>query len=275
MLALATRLNWGGQQNADYLLKLLHLKYPNFPGKITHMQAEDFIKEHCYVSQDYEAELSRYLEWTGLEERDHIIQYPFVEQVVVQKSEEELARMAEKRKESGRRLQEQAAKMRLQKLIEKEQELEYYKDLQQQLASATKKDIKRLLESNDFDTEAELEKRVKDLDKSIRKARTKDIGGGEEPDEEVQTYPLVDIPDKDLDEVGIKEKRKQRLAKASVDARARAKQEKESEQARIAEEKRIDEEKRENNLEVWIQERRAAREVPRLHPTPCHVIGQI
>ncbi|KAI9760128.1 MAG: hypothetical protein M4579_001848 [Chaenotheca gracillima] len=261
LLSHATRLNWGGLQNAEYLLKLLQLKYPNFPGKISTVQAEDLVREHCYVSTDYQSELAGYLDWTGLEDRNHVIQYPFTEQTVVQKSEEELAKIAERRKESGRRLQEQAAKMRLEKLIKKEQELEYYKDLQQKSSTVTKKEFRRLLESNDFETEAQLDKAVKELDKSIRKARTKDVGGAEEEEEEeVVTFPLLDVPDEELDEAGIKQKRHQRLMKSNHEARARAKAEKEKEKARIAEEERLDRERRENDLEGWLQERRTNRE---------------
>ncbi|KAI9818694.1 MAG: Nuclear actin-protein involved in chromatin remodeling [Thelocarpon impressellum] len=261
MLTQATRLNWGGSQGAEYLLKLLQLKYPHFPGKFSSLQAEEMVREHCHVSQNYDDELRGFLDWTGLEDRDRVIQYPFTEQVVVQKSEEELARIAEKRKEGGRRLQEQAAKMRLEKLIKKEQELEYYKDLQAKAATETKKEFKRLLESNDFETEAQLDKIIRDLDKSIRKARTKDVGGPEnEDEEEEQTFPLLDVPDAELDEAGLKQKRHQRLMKSNVDARARAKAEKEKEKARIEEERRLDQERRETDLEGWVQDRRAARE---------------
>ncbi|KAI9681503.1 MAG: Nuclear actin-protein involved in chromatin remodeling [Caeruleum heppii] len=261
LLSQATRLNWGGSQGAEYVLKLLQLKYPTFPGKMTSLQAEEMVREHCYISRDYEDELSKMLDWTGLEDRDHVVQYPFTEQVTIQKTEEELARAAEKRKEGGRRLQEQAAKMRLEKLIKKEQELEYYKDLQQKATTETKKEFRRLLEVNDFDTEAQLDKVVRDLDKSIRKARTKDVGGPEiEEEAEEPTYPLLDIPDDQLDEAGIKQKRTQRLMKSNTDARARAKAEKDREKARIAEEERLDAERRETDLEGWVEERRAARE---------------
>ncbi|KAI9803108.1 MAG: Nuclear actin-protein involved in chromatin remodeling [Piccolia ochrophora] len=261
LLTQASRLNWGGWHCAEYLQKLLQLKYPNFPGKFSNLQSEELVRDHCVVSQDYEADLGGYLDWDGLEERDHVVQYPFTEQVVVQKSEEELARIAEKRKESGRRLQEQAAKMRLEKLIKKEQELEYYKVLQQKASTVTKKEFRRLLESNDFETEAQLEKTVRDLDKSIKKARTKDVGGGEvEEDAEQPTFPLLDIPDEELDEVSLKQKRHQRLLKSNNEARARAKAEKDREKARVAEETRLDNERRENDLEGWIQDRRAARE---------------
>ncbi|KAI9861937.1 MAG: Nuclear actin-protein involved in chromatin remodeling [Trichoglossum hirsutum] len=261
MLSHATRLNWGRSQSAEYLLKLLQLKYPNFPGKLTSFQADSLVREHCYVSNDYVQELSGYLAWIGLEERDRVIQFPYTEQVVVQKSEEELAKIAEKRKESGRRLQEQAAKMRLEKLIKKERELEYYRELQQKANTESKKEFKRLLESNDFKDEAQLEKAVRELDKSIRKARTKDVGGPEVDEEEEQpTFPLLDIPDEELDEAGLKQKKHQRLMKSNHDARARAKAEKEREKARLAEEERLDQERRENDLEGWLQERRAARE---------------
>jgi actin-related protein 5 len=260
ILTQATRLNWGGSQSAEYLFKLIRLKYPTFPGKMNSSQAEYMIRDHCYLSKDYDQELSHYLDWTGLEDRDYVIQYPYTEEIVVKKSEEELARIAEKRKESGRRLQEQAAKMRLEKLIRKEQELDYYRDLQGKLANESKKEIKRLLDAEDMKDEAALERTIKELDKSIRKARTKDVGGPEVEEEvEEPDFSLLEVPDDQLDEAGIKQKRHQRLMKSNHEARARAKAEKEKEKARIAEERRIDEERRENDLEGWLQDRRNAR----------------
>lgn len=260
VMSSVTRLNWGGYQGADYLLKLIKLKYPSFPGKIPDVQSENMVREHCYVAKDYDKEIKSYLDWTGLEDRDHIIQYPFTEHVVVEKSEEELSRIAERKREGGRRLQEQAAKMRLEKLIRKEQELEYYKQLQQRLSSQTKKEVKRLLDEDEFKDEAQLDKVIKELEKSVRKARNKDVGGSENIEEEEEvTFQLLDVPDEDLDEAGLKQKRHQRLMKANVDARARAKVEKEQQKARVAEEERVDNERRENDLEGWLEERRAAR----------------
>ena len=261
LISSISRLNWGGHHCAEYLHKLLKLKYPTFPGKLTDVQAEEMVREHCYVSQHFDKEMRTYLDWTGLEERDHLIQYPFTEHVTVEKSEEELARIAERKKESGRRLQEQAAKMRLDKLVRKEQELEYFKDLQERLQSQTKKEIKRLLDEDEFKDEAQLDKTIKELEKSVRKARNKDVGGSENPeDEEITTFPLLDVPDEELDEAGLKQKRHQRLMKSNVEARARAKLEKEQEKARIAEEQRLDNERRENDREGWLNDRRAARQ---------------
>jgi actin-related protein 5 len=260
ILSQTTRLNWGRSHSAEFLLKLLRLKYPAFPGKISDPQAEDLVREHCYVSQNYEEELSHYLDWTGLEDRDHIVQFPYTEQVVVQKTEEELAIAAEKRKESGRRLQAQAAKMRLEKLKRKEEEYEYYQQLQEQIQNTTKKDAKRILDSNDFDDESQLEKKVRDLEKSIKKARNKDVGDVEEEQVEEPTFPLLEVPDDQLDEEGLKQKRQQRLMKSNYDARQRAKVEKAKEKARQAEEQRLDDERRLNDFEGWVGERRIARQ---------------
>ena len=260
IMSSVSRLNWGGYQSTDYLFKLLKLKYPTFPGKMAETQVQEFVRDHCYISQAFDQEMKNYLDWTGLEDRDHIIQYPFTEHVVLEKTEEELARIAERKKESGRRLQEQAAKMRLEKLMRKEQELEYYKDLHQRLEGQTKKEIRRLLDDDEFKDEAALERKIKELDKSVRKARNKDIGETEE-EEEPPSFPLLDVPDEDLDEAGLRQKRHQRLMKSGLEARARARLEKEAEKARIAEEQRLDDERRETDLEGWLEEKRVARAV--------------
>ncbi|KAH7328119.1 putative chromatin remodeling complex subunit [Stachybotrys elegans] len=259
LLSQAARLNWGGYHGAEYLLKLIRLKYPAFTGKLNVSQAEHMLRDYCYVSKDYDNEIASYLDWTGLEDRDVVIQYPFTEEVVVQKSEEELARIAERKKESGRRLQEQAAKMRLEKLMKKEQDLEYYKDLQNRLVDETKKETRRLLDSNDIKDEAQLEKIIKELEKAVKKARTKDVGGDPEEEQEQPNFDLLDIPDDQLDEAQLKQKRQQRLLKSNHDARARAKAEKEAEKARVAEEERLDRERRENDLEGWLDDKRQAR----------------
>ncbi|RMJ03628.1 hypothetical protein BHE90_015246 [Fusarium euwallaceae] len=259
LLGQATRLNWGGYHNAEYLLKLIRLKYPTFAGKLNVSQAEHMLRDHGYVSQDYDNELKGYLDWTGLEDRDIVIQYPYTEEVIVQKSEEELARIAERKKESGRRLQEQAAKMRLEKLMKKEQDLEYYKDLRRRITDQTKKETRRLLDSNDIKDEAHLEKIMKELEKAIKKARTKDVGGDPEEEQEQPNFDLLEIPDDQLDEAQIKQKRQQRLLKSNHEARARAKAEKEAEKARAAEEERLDQERRENDLESWLDEKRQRR----------------
>ncbi|KAK7997094.1 O-methyltransferase- family 2 [Apiospora arundinis] len=232
---------------------------PGIPGKLNASQAENMLRDHCYVSKEFDDEIRSYLDWTGLEDRDIVTQYPFTEEVIIQKSEEELARIAERKKESGRRLQEQAAKMRLEKLMRKEQELEYYKKLQEKIADSNKKDTKRLLDAEDMKDEAALERAIKELEKSVKKARTKDVGGDPEEEQEAPNFDLLEVPDEELDEAALKQKRHQRLLKSNHEARARAKAEKEAEKARIAEDERLDRERRENDLEGWLEEKRTIR----------------
>lgn len=258
IMSSVSRLNWGGYQGAEYLLKLLRLKYPSFPTKVTDYQAQHMVREHCLVSQNFDQEMGGFLDWTDLESRDHVVQYPFTEHVVVEKSEEELARIAERKREGGRRLQEQAAKLRLEKLVQKEQELEYYKDLQQRLVGQTKKETKRLLDEDEFKDEAQLDKVIKDMERSVRKARNKDLGISDIVEDGVN-FPLLDTPDEELDEAGLRQKRHQRLLKSGVEARARAKVEKEQERARVAEEERLDDERRIKDLDGWLEDRRVAR----------------
>jgi actin-related protein 5 len=152
--------------------------------------------------------------------------------------------------------------MRLEKLMKKEQELEYWKDLQRGLASETKKEARRILDSEDLKDEAHLDRLIRDLERSIKRSRNRDLGveETEEPPEDM-SFPLLDVPDEELDEAGLKEKRHQRLMKSNIEARQRAKAEKERERARKEEEERLDREKRENDFENWVAERRAARQV--------------
>lgn len=262
MISAATRLDWGRAQCAAFLERLLRIKYPGLltTGKVNDTQIEDLVRKHCYVSRDYYNEMKGMLDWSGLEDRDRVVQLPFQEKEVVQKTEEEIKRAEEKRREGGRRLQEQAAKMRLEKLIRKEEEVEYFKQVQQQIADATtKKEIRAILDDEEFKDENQLNKRVIEMEKSIRKQRNKDVGDLEEEVVEEPTYPLLEIPDADLDEEGIKAKRQQKLLKANHDARARAKAEKEAEKARQAELQRQDDLRREADLDSWVEERRAAR----------------
>lgn len=70
------------------------------------------------MAKDYLGELVSYEDPEVFKTKDRVIQFPFTAPVIEEKSEEEQARLAAKRKEQGRRLQEQAAKARLEKVRE-------------------------------------------------------------------------------------------------------------------------------------------------------------
>ena len=86
MLSNSSRLNWGGLQRSEYLLKLMRLKYPTFPTKFDRCPDGGTEAKHCYYLADYDHELNGFLDWTGLEDRDHVIQYPFTEHIMPEKT---------------------------------------------------------------------------------------------------------------------------------------------------------------------------------------------
>lgn len=257
ILSLAKRINWGGRQAGAFMKNLLDLKYPYFPNKINLGQAASLVHDHCYISKDYAHEVANFIKFDSLEDRERVIHAPFQEVVVPEKSAEELLQIEERRKESGRRLQEQAAKLRLEKLLQKENDLEYYKQLQARYEETPKKDQKKLLDREGFKDMGQLNRKINDLTRAIKRARKEDVGDEEEV--EVPSFPLLEIPDDKLDAEQIKEKKKQRLFKANYDARMRAKEEKQKEVERQQEEERKEMEWRERDLDGWIAARREQR----------------
>ncbi|OUM52812.1 hypothetical protein BVG19_g2039 [[Candida] boidinii] len=254
LLTYAKRVDWGGEQAVGYLSKSIHLKYPYFPTKITDAQVKDMLHEFCYVSKDYDKEIKDYLDLNNLEKNDIVIQAPFTEIIKPQKTEEELKLEAEKKRETIRRLQEQAQKSRLEKLVQKETDFEYFSALKEKLKTLNKKETISTLRTEGFDDEPDLIKYIAKLEKSLKKARNEDIG--EDNSDEPPNFPLVDIADDQLDEEQIKEKRKQRLMKSNYDARQRAKKEKEEARLLKEEEERKDREWRQTDLSSWIEDRR-------------------
>lgn len=253
------RIDWGGDQSQQFILKLLSLKYPYFPTKLTSQNSTNIFYDHCYILKDYQAELSNYLSMDYLNDHDVVLQAP-VEIAVLgdkKKSAEELAKQAQKRREQGKRLQEQAQQKRVEKLLQKEQELEYYANLKQELESISPKEAQQRLESEEFEDINDFNKYVSNLEKSLKRQRNQDLGDDQDEEEESgNSWPLVDIPDDQLSEDQIKEKRKQRLMKANFDARERAKEIKKQEEEALAKYEKEQEEWRERDLEDWCSVKR-------------------
>ncbi|CAO3569735.1 unnamed protein product [Mortierella alpina] len=249
----AKRISYGGVAASEFMLKLMQMKYPTFPTKMTTTQSETLFINHTYVAHDYLEELASYEDPEIFKTKDRVIQFPFVAPVIEEKSEEEQARLTAKRKEQGRRLQEQAAKARLEKLIQREQDLEQYMALKNSRPALKKAEWTEQLKAMGFKDEADLESAIKTTDAAIKRARNKELGI-EEEEKEPPTFPLVAIPDEELSEADRKEKRKQRLLKASHDARMRAKAAKAEEAAFQEELARQDAERREREPQKWLDE---------------------
>lgn len=76
------------------------------------------LQNFCEFATDYTALLRKLKDPLNMRSVGQIIQFPFVQPVTEEKTEEELVRIAEKRKELGRKLQEMAATKRMEKVVE-------------------------------------------------------------------------------------------------------------------------------------------------------------
>lgn len=74
------------------------------------------LREHCYFSLDYNADIKAMTDPEALVRMDRVIQFPYTVMEHVVTAEDAIARMQEKKREQGRRLQAQAAAVRLQKV---------------------------------------------------------------------------------------------------------------------------------------------------------------
>ncbi|KAF9073932.1 hypothetical protein BDP27DRAFT_1381421 [Rhodocollybia butyracea] len=257
ILSHAKRIPWGASQSADYLLKLIQVKYPTFPTRVTATQSNWMFRTFCSVAPDYTSLLRSFEDPAVLRTSERIIQFPFVLPSTEEKTEEELARISEKRREQGKKLQEIAARNRIEKLAQKEKDLAYLLELRESKGEY----------GRSFDDDATLDETIKKLDSDVKKGKKKEAGGVgagvamdvDEPLEE-PSFPLVDVPDADLDEDALKEKKKQKLLKAGFEARARARKEKEKEREEREREEKKEEEEREADLAGWSARLRSEQE---------------
>lgn len=252
------RINWGGSQAVDFLSDIMTLKYPYFPTKLSNYQYRKLYEDHCYVSPNYSEEIDKYLLLENLEDKNIVIEAPFTEILQPQKTDEELRIQAEKRKETGKRLQEQARQKRLEKLVQKTEEYEYFSKVKEQLVDQPKKTVLSVLQNAGFDDERDFKKYMYNLEKSLKKAQAIEVDGNEDNQEEREgKFDLLDIADSELNEEKLKEKKKQRFLKAGFDARQKAKEEK----ARLVKEqeeaRKKEEEWRSTNLNSWIKDKRS------------------
>ncbi|OMJ21858.1 Actin-like protein arp5 [Smittium culicis] len=169
-------------------------------------------------------------------------------------TEEESERQAEKKREHAKKLLEIGARIRSEKLEKKELELLEFQEVLSFADSDDHDVFDKKLSEMGFESRKELEAEIKKNEASIKKARDKDLGI--EPTEQKSTpvFDLLDVPDEQLSRDDLKEKRKQKLMKANIDARDRIRAAKLEEEKRQEEEIRKDNELKQNNFELWLSQ---------------------
>ncbi|KAL0570121.1 Actin-related protein 5, partial [Marasmius crinis-equi] len=267
LMSHAKRIPWGTHQSSEYLLKLIQLKYANFPTRVTAPQANWMLRTFCSISPTPYPSLIQSLSSPPLLlSHTKIIQFPFTPPPPSdEKTEEELARAAEKRKEQGRKLQEIAARTRVEKLAQKETDYQYLLEVKESKGEYGRREWQNKLQTEGFDDEQTLDETLKKLDADLKRARKKEAGGlaggaGDDLPEEPPSFPLADVPDDQLSEDSLKEKKKQKLLRAGFEARARARKEKERERAERELSEAREKEEREADPGAWGRKMRGEQE---------------
>lgn len=247
------RINFGARYAAEFLHELLVLKYPNFPTPVTRGEVEQLLQKHCVVAEDYRATVQQMMDIGFLTEFERRIQAPVPQQQ--QEATEEAERVKQeqqqRRQESGRRLQEQTAIMRVERQERQQQELQQLQQFQQQLLEMETEVALEHAQHAGFTDLVDLKRTIKQLNNSLRRSRGETI---EDPEPHT---PLLDVPDAELNAEDLKEKRRQRLLRASYDARQRQKAEKEAQRQLKLEEEQRDADWRTRDLSGWCASKRA------------------
>ncbi|KAK4052358.1 Nuclear actin-protein involved in chromatin remodeling [Microbotryomycetes sp. JL201] len=256
VLSSSKKLNWGAANAADLMLKIMQLKYPTFPGQLNFYQAGLIVQDHCYHSLDYMSEIRSLSKPKAIVEMNRIVQMPFVAASAYEKTQEELDRIAERKKEASERLKEQAQRQRTQRIEQLEKEAEYYGNLRDKRDSMSRWDWEHLVRKNDFEGPEDLDNYLADTERKLTRAKNKMMGIEEQENKEPPSFPLVDVPDHQLNEEDLREKRRQRLMKAGYDARMRMKAERDYVKTVKEEQRKRDEDLRAKDPKAWLQQLR-------------------
>ena len=260
----AKRLNIGGWHLQDFLLKLLQAKYPTFPYKLTFQEASFFVFEHCRFAANYSGELKVALE-AGQEIK---IQFPpQVEAAVpvVEKKDSQLIEL--RRQEVAQKMREQVAVKRKERLAQFEAELEEFMKLIA-LETTSASQFSQRLEYLEFDDKQDLVNAISKTRESINAMREKMelelLPFNEEFDKvkgicSTLDFSLLSVPEEDCDEAELKERRRLRMLKNSIDARERIRKQKEKEMQQKAAILQQEEQLLASNFPEWLAQMHSKR----------------
>ncbi|XP_055831460.1 actin-related protein 5 isoform X1 [Solanum dulcamara] len=255
------RTNVGGYHVSDYLKQLLSLKYPHHISKLTWERVEELKMEHCYIAADYASEVQLFQRGDKeAEEKTRCWQLPWTPSPVEEPpSEEEIARKAALKEKQSQRLREMAEAKRSSKINELENELKGLEFLLEELKDIEEDDeIVPFLANRGYTSKREVESAFAKVTQSLRKAKGEQVPSEEKMDvSAAEKYYLIDIPDDELSAEQLKEKRRQVFLKSTTEARQRAKQKRLEEELEKEKEKILEEQKRLENPERYLEQLRA------------------
>lgn len=248
-LADTRRIRFGSRSAAEYLHNLLILKYPTFPVPVSPGEVEQMLRRHCFAALDYKDTVRKMMDVDFLTNFQVRIQAPFPPEPARDVEQEQ--RQAERRKESGRRLQEQAAVARAERQEKQQQQVDELKQWESQLAGVEREDAESQARAYGFKDLVDLRRTIRQLDNGLKRSR------GEVVEDPEPSTPLLVVPDEELSADQIKDKRRQKLLRASYDARQRARAVKEAQRQQAEAAEAAEAEWRTRDLQGWAAEKRA------------------
>lgn len=253
----------GGLQTTDFMLKMLQIKYPAFPSVMNASQARAVALEHAYVADDYVARAYDFASPQRFSDLDVVIQFPYpMETGSPGKTAEQQEVQEDRRRLNGIRLKEMAAAKRAEKLLVKEAELEDMETVASLAEEGQTEEYQEALQQRQFASPEQFQKALSKLEHEVSTLRAKAHGTTPPPEQEreVPSFPLLAVPDEELDDLGKKEKRKQKMFKANYDAREKIRKAKEADKERQAVFEAAEQARRESDLPGWLQEQHAKRD---------------
>eukprot|EP00126_Sphaerothecum_destruens_P015142 Sdes_comp9064_c0_seq1m501 len=218
------RMNVGGLHSTQMLTSLLELRYPAHRAALTSSKVEEMIHDYCFMSTDYPASLQH---WTSDDYRmKHtcVIQLPF--EKPDENSELLLKEREMRRKENIEKMRQFQLEKRIKLLREKEKELADLEAIRI-LGKEDKDDFLEALQSYGIQSKKHLEQTIEESMKAIKKLRNRIHGVVEEEPEEREekepaVFDLLNVPNSQLNEEQLKEKKRQRFMKNAAAGREKA-----------------------------------------------------
>jgi len=255
------RINIGGGYVDWYLQRLLQLKYPCHVNAITMSRVEEMVRDHCYLAEDFAADLASWEDFDYFEKNVRKMQLPMAQ--IPSKQLLSSEQQKERRRQQISRLQEVNTRRRLDKLQGDEATLQKLLEVQDLILTADDDTFVSALAEVGLRRVEDLQEQVDKLSANIQRAKAKILGQEPAPIEtesKEASFPLLDIPDDVMTPEQLLAKKRQRILKSAREGRQRAlAQQRERRRLEFEEEKKL-EERRKTDFSGWLSEVRTKRQ---------------
>lgn len=262
----ALRLDVGGMHLTTHLLQSLTVHYPAVSSTFNWFNAEHIKHTHCYLPEDYDAELDIFqVGGQEAQKRTVRIQLPWQAKQGESKSsnvdaEEAAARKAEQREKAAARLRQMAAQKKEAKIKELETTVQQLENIEENVSALGEDETKVILSQFGFSGLAGIAAALIDAKNTLARLQGKSLPQPEveiKEEDPTKKYPLLSVPDEQLSEEDLREKKRQRLSKNAEDGRKRKAQEKALREAELLEARKKEDEEYRNDPVGFLERLRA------------------